>query len=80
MHHVTSAVEVLAEAGVSAAALPQLVHRHQRADAARWRDSFWAHALHTASARAQPEPVTPREPSGTRPGRPGEVASGAHAA
>jgi hypothetical protein len=62
--HVASAVEVLTEAGIGAAALPQLVQRHQRAAGARWRDSFWAHALRTASARVQPDPVAPREPSG----------------
>jgi hypothetical protein len=78
--HVASAVVVVTEAGISAAALPQLVQRHQRAAGVRWRDGFWALALHLASARAQPEPVTPREPSGTRRGRPGEAASGAQGA
>ena len=54
--HVASAVEVLIEAGISAARLPQLVQRYQRADGARWRDSFWAHALRTASAREHQAP------------------------
>jgi hypothetical protein len=80
LQHVASAVGVLTEAGINATALQQLVQRHQRADAARWRDSFWAHALHTASARAQPDPLTPREPSATRDARTGDAASDAHAA
>jgi hypothetical protein len=78
LQHVASAAELLAEAGISAAALPQLVEQHQRADADGWRERFWSHPLHSANAHPQPDPATPDGTSSTPRGRPGDAPSSAH--
>ena len=80
IQHVTAAVETLAQAGISAAQLPELVAEHQRRHGEQWRDRFWAHVLRAANdrtrapqppcavtGRVRPRPVRPAEPA---PGNP----------
>ena len=49
---ITTAVETLAHAGISAERLPELVADHRRRHGERWREPFWAHVLRAANARA----------------------------
>ena len=51
VEQVTDAVEVLAQAGYSAANLRALLADDQRRHGSGWRERFWARALRTASVR-----------------------------
>jgi len=51
VEQVTDAVEVLAQAGYSAANLRDLLAHYQRREGGGWRERFWARALRIASIR-----------------------------
>jgi hypothetical protein len=51
LEQVTSAVEVLAQAGRSAASIEVLTAEYRRADGERWRERFWERAVRTAAVR-----------------------------
>ena len=51
VEQVTDAVEVLAQAGYSAAHLRALLAHYQRRQGGGWRERFWARALRIASVR-----------------------------
>lgn len=53
VEQVTDAVEVLAQAGYSAANLRGLLADYQRRHAGGWRERFWARALRIASVRSR---------------------------
>jgi hypothetical protein len=48
---ITTAVEVLAQAGYTAAALPGQLADYQRHHGTEWRGRFWTRALRTAAVR-----------------------------
>ena len=48
---IVEAVEVLAQAGYTAAALPEQLADYQQRHGTQWRERFWTRALRTAAVR-----------------------------
>jgi hypothetical protein len=68
--HLTAAVETLAQAGINAEQLPELVAQHRRRHGQQWRERLWAHVLRAANDRnAHPKRDAP-SPGKTGPVRP----------
>jgi hypothetical protein len=51
IEQITAAVEVLAQAGYTARALPEQLADYQRRHGTEWRERFWTRALRTAAVR-----------------------------
>ena len=66
---VTDAVEVLAQAGYTAAALPQQLADYQHRHAGDWRQRFWTRALRIAAIRYRHPHIYGLSPCETDPNR-----------
>ena len=69
VEQVTDAVEVLAQAGYSAAHLRALLAHYQRREGGGWREQFWARALRIAGVRHRHPHVYGLSPCEADPGR-----------
>jgi hypothetical protein len=69
IEQVTAAVEVLAQAGYTAAGLPGQLAGYQRRDGDDWRQRFWALALRIASVRYRHPELYGLSPCETDPDR-----------
>ena len=70
VEQVTDAVEVLAQAGYTAAALPHQLADYQQRHGGDWRRRFWTRALRIAAIRYRHPQIYGLSPCETDPNRP----------